>query len=240
MALYPSVDPCCLRASSYCSQTDPSFAVTHSAIDPSKLISQRVRPARAPSRWPGNDRTEPESVDQLHHGSGRKAVFADRSDRILPVRRTPQSDTGSVRRLMGNAASAGGDRVAERHRAVALARHYRDFEGMSIRQIADRLGRSPATVKAYFGTTPPVRRHGRSRRATSECAVAAAPTPSRATARATPTRIARSANQAQSSDAGRASSSLTRCASGWNATASCPLRTQWSRAHARRRWRNGL
>ena len=150
MALYPSVDPCCLRASSYCSQTDPSFAVTHSAIDPSKLISQRVRPARAPSRWPGNDRTEPESVDQLHHGSGRKAVFADRSDRILPVRRTPQSDTGSVRRLMGNAASAGGDRVAERHRAVALARHYRDFEGMSIRQIADRLGRSPATVKAYF------------------------------------------------------------------------------------------
>ena len=33
---------------------------------------------------------------------------------------------------------------------MALARHYRDFEGLSIRQIADRLGRSPATVKAYF------------------------------------------------------------------------------------------
>ena len=41
-------------------------------------------------------------------------------------------------------------RVLERRRAVALARHYREFEGLSIRQIADRLGRSPATVKAYF------------------------------------------------------------------------------------------
>ena len=33
---------------------------------------------------------------------------------------------------------------------MALARHYRESEGLSIRQIADRLGRSPATVKAYF------------------------------------------------------------------------------------------
>jgi AraC-like DNA-binding protein len=40
--------------------------------------------------------------------------------------------------------------VAERHRAVALARHYRQAESLSIAQIADRLGRSPATIKAYF------------------------------------------------------------------------------------------
>jgi DNA-binding NarL/FixJ family response regulator len=40
--------------------------------------------------------------------------------------------------------------VAERRRAVALARHYREAEGLSIVQIAERLGRSPATVKAYF------------------------------------------------------------------------------------------
>jgi hypothetical protein len=40
--------------------------------------------------------------------------------------------------------------VTERRRAVALARHYREFEGLSNAQIAHRLGRSPTTVKAYF------------------------------------------------------------------------------------------
>ena len=48
------------------------------------------------------------------------------------------------------ASSTGTDRVVERRRAVALARHYREFEGLSIKQIADRVSRSPATVKAYF------------------------------------------------------------------------------------------
>ena len=42
------------------------------------------------------------------------------------------------------------DRVSERRRAVALARHYREAEGMSITQIAARLGRAPATIKGYF------------------------------------------------------------------------------------------
>ena len=40
--------------------------------------------------------------------------------------------------------------MAERRRAVALARHFREAEGLSIAEIAERLGRSPATVKAYF------------------------------------------------------------------------------------------
>jgi hypothetical protein len=42
------------------------------------------------------------------------------------------------------------DRVLERGRAVALVRHFREVEGLSIAQIAERLGRSPATIKAYF------------------------------------------------------------------------------------------
>jgi len=42
------------------------------------------------------------------------------------------------------------DRAAERRRAVALARHYRDHEALSIAEIAHRLGRAPATVKAYL------------------------------------------------------------------------------------------
>ncbi|MEO8969393.1 MAG: hypothetical protein ABI355_17425 [Solirubrobacteraceae bacterium] len=40
--------------------------------------------------------------------------------------------------------------MTERRRAVAIARHYREAESLSIAQIADRLGRTPATVKAYF------------------------------------------------------------------------------------------
>jgi AraC-like DNA-binding protein len=52
--------------------------------------------------------------------------------------------------MAANARGEGTDRVVERRRAVALARHYRESEGLSIRQIAARLGRSPATVKGYF------------------------------------------------------------------------------------------
>ncbi len=42
------------------------------------------------------------------------------------------------------------DRVTERRRAAALARHYRDVEELSIAEIARHLGRAPATVKAYL------------------------------------------------------------------------------------------
>jgi len=46
--------------------------------------------------------------------------------------------------------SASYDRVLERRRAVALARHFRETEGLSIAQIGERLGHCPATVKASF------------------------------------------------------------------------------------------
>ena len=42
------------------------------------------------------------------------------------------------------------DRVADRRRAAQLARHYRDQDGLAIAEIARRLGRTEATIKAYL------------------------------------------------------------------------------------------
>jgi DNA-binding NarL/FixJ family response regulator len=52
--------------------------------------------------------------------------------------------------MSGGRSSVAYDRVVERRRAVALASHFRDAEGLSNLEIAKRLGRSPATIKAYF------------------------------------------------------------------------------------------
>ena len=52
--------------------------------------------------------------------------------------------------MASKTATSSTDRVVERRRAVALARHFREAEGLSIIQIAERLGRAPSTVKAYF------------------------------------------------------------------------------------------
>lgn len=41
-------------------------------------------------------------------------------------------------------------RVLERQRAVALTKHYREQERLSVKEIACRLGRTPATVRAYI------------------------------------------------------------------------------------------
>jgi hypothetical protein len=41
-------------------------------------------------------------------------------------------------------------RVSERKRAARLARHYRDTEHLSLGQIAQRLGRSRATIREYL------------------------------------------------------------------------------------------
>ena len=52
--------------------------------------------------------------------------------------------------MTGTASASDLDRVLERRRAVALARHFREAERPSTGQIAECLGRSPATIKAYF------------------------------------------------------------------------------------------
>jgi DNA-directed RNA polymerase specialized sigma24 family protein len=53
-------------------------------------------------------------------------------------------------RMSSGASTGAYDRVHDRRRAAALARHFREAEGLTIAEIADRLGRSPAMVKAYF------------------------------------------------------------------------------------------
>jgi AraC-like DNA-binding protein len=40
--------------------------------------------------------------------------------------------------------------LTERQRAVAIAQHMRDSEGLTIAEIATRLGRSNSTVAGYF------------------------------------------------------------------------------------------
>ena len=119
-----------------------------------------------------------------------------------------------------NSSTVLADRLTERRRSVALARHYREYEGLSIREIADRLiGRRRRSRRT--STTRRGRRHGRSRPVTKACAVVAARTRSRATARATPTRTARPAIPARSSGAGPASGWSRRWPSGDRVTAGC-------------------
>ena len=71
------------------------------------------------------------------------------------------------------------DRVVERRRAVALARHFRETEGLSIAQIADRLGRSPATIKAYFYDPTGEKAKAVKRRYQGACRACGAPTQAR-------------------------------------------------------------
>ncbi len=97
---------------------------------------------------------------------GSRTVLDQRcSRRVLPAAACPESrqvrnprgrlagTTSPVaipRDMASGRSSPAYDRVVERRRAVALARHFRDEEGLSIAEIARRLGRAEATVKAYL------------------------------------------------------------------------------------------
>jgi AraC-like DNA-binding protein len=110
------------------------------------------------------------------------------------------SYSGTVANMTPNASAAVVDRVVKRRRAVALARHYREFDGLAVRQIADRLGRSPATVKAYFYEPTGEKARTVQARCVGVSRACGAYT-SRATARATRTRTANPATQARSGEA---------------------------------------
>ena len=70
------------------------------------------------------------------------------------------------------------DRVRERRRAAALARHYRDEEGLTIAEIARR--RAPATVKAYLYDPTGEKARAVKRRYQGVCRGCGAPTAARA------------------------------------------------------------
>ena len=73
----------------------------------------------------------------------KQATRWRRMDRVASsppeLRRKPSSGRRSVGGVTRRTSRAPLDRVIERRRAVAPARHYREFEGLSIAQIADRL-----------------------------------------------------------------------------------------------------
>jgi AcrR family transcriptional regulator len=135
---------------------------------------------------------------------------------------------------MGATANPPLDRVAERRRAVALARHYREAEGMSIAQIAERLGRAPATIKGYFYDPTGEKARAVKARYRGVCRGCGAPT-ARGTARATPTRIANACHPgaiAPESTRERVREAMR----AWRAHyGAAPSSYDWSRTNARRR-----
>src|SRR6516162_2447097 len=110
------------------------------------------------------------------------------------------------------------DRVSERRRAALLARHYRDQEGLTIAEIARRLGRGEGTVKAYL--CDPIGDKAREVKARYRgvCRGCGAPTSAR-NGRATRTNTASAAVPGRSRGNGPASGSVTRCAPGERDTA---------------------
>jgi hypothetical protein len=83
-------------------------------------------------------------------GATLDAVAPRRSTSAGAARREEPSGWRGTEDSMAAAPPPPLDRVAERRRAAALARHCRDVEQLPIAEIARRLGRAPAMVKAYL------------------------------------------------------------------------------------------
>jgi hypothetical protein len=126
------------------------------------------------------------------------------------------------------------DGVSERRRAVALARHYRDQEGLAIAEIARRLGRAEGTVKAYLHDPIGEKARQVKARYRGACRGCGAPTSPRGgkgdayeyCKRCRPGAIARQWTRERVREAMRA----------WRARyGAAPSSYDWSRTHARRR-----
>ena len=136
---------------------------------------------------------------------------------------------------MGRTATRPVDRVAERRRAAALARHYRDSERRSIAEIAAPPGARPGDDQV-LPLRPRRRASARGQGPLPRHLLLAAGTPARATARAPPTPTAAAAAPAPPRRCGLASAFLTRCAGGPNSTAA---RRRPTTGHARPHARDG-
>ena len=126
------------------------------------------------------------------------------------------------------------DRVSERRRAAQLARHYRDQEGLTIAEIARRLGRAEGTVKAYLYDPMGDKAREVKARYRGVCRGCGAPTSARYgkgdayayCKRCHPGAIARERTRRRVREAMRA----------WRALyGAAPSSYDWSRTHARRR-----
>ena len=126
------------------------------------------------------------------------------------------------------------DRVSERRRAVALARHYRDQEGLAIAEIGRRLGRAEGTVKAYLYDPVGAKAREVKARYRGACRGCGSPTSPRGgkgdayeyCKRCRPGAIARQWTRERVREAMRA----------WRARyGAAPSSYDWSRTHARRR-----
>ena len=131
------------------------------------------------------------------------------------------------------------DRVSERRRAARLARHYRDHEGLTIAEIAQRLGRAQATIKAYLYDPTGEKARDVKARYRGTCRNCGAPTSPRGgkgdayayCKRCHPGAIAPEWTREQVREAMRAWKQLY---------GSPPTSYDWSRTHASRRGREAL
>ena len=131
------------------------------------------------------------------------------------------------------------DRVSERRRAAQLARHYRDQENLTIAEIARRLGRGEATVKAYLYDPTGEKAREAKARYQGACRGCGAPTSARGgkgdaheyCKKCHPGAIAREWTRERVREAMRA----------WHARyGSPPTSYDWSRSHASRRGPDAL